>query len=121
MTILIAKGVNFPSPTSLEWGIQDIVKADRNTKGNIVVDWINTKRKLMVNYAFLTQEQCALVLSTLQATKSTFLFPVTYTDPLLNAVVSNKKFYAGDRTGAVMDVRNGVIRYKDIKFDLIEE
>jgi hypothetical protein len=44
---------------------------------------------------------------------------VTYMDPETDSYKTGS-FYSGDRSVGMLDFQNGVPRYKDIKFDLIE-
>jgi hypothetical protein len=117
MAILTVAGVAFPTPTELTVNIKDITKADRNARGDLIAERINTKRTLEVSYKFLSAADTKTVLSTIQAS---FFFKVTYTDPETNSP-REATFYAGDRAAPMMDVRGGVIRYKDVKFNFIEK
>lgn len=116
MAILTVAGVAFPSPTDMQVGINDIVKADRNTNGTMIAERVATKRKLEISYKYLSAADTKTVLSTIQAS---FFFSVQYTDPLTGATRTGT-FYAGDRSAGVMDVRAGVPRYQDVKFNFIE-
>lgn len=115
MAVITVGGVDFPSPSDIKIGVQDINKADRNTKGTMILERITTKRKLDLSWKFMTAANLAIVLNAVSGT----FFTVTYTDPVTNALRTGT-FYAGDRTVGVMDIRAGVTRYEDIKFNLIE-
>ena len=105
-----------PAPSELKVGVQDIVKAERNTKGNMIKEMIATKAKLEISYKFLSAAQISTVFTAVGAN----FFTVTYLDPVTNAN-RTATFYSGDRTAGVMDFINGVPRYNDVKFNLIEK
>lgn len=109
------EGVGIPTPTEYQVGIMDLVHAERNAAGNLVKDIIATKRKIELSWNYLSKEDTSKVLKLV----SSNFFTVEYIDPQ-----ENKKrtgfFYCGDRHVGALDYRNGNIRYKDIKFNLIE-
>ncbi|WP_010498548.1 DUF6711 family protein [Paenibacillus elgii] len=116
MAAIIKVGnVELPSPSDMQIAIQDIKKAERNAKGNLISELITTKRKIELSWSFLTATQ----LQTLLTAVAPNTFSVTYLDPLTNASRTGT-FYAGDRKVGVIDFRAGVPRYKEIKFNLIE-
>jgi hypothetical protein len=105
-----------PTPSELSVDIMDVSKAERNARGDMIIERITTKRKIAIKYNFLTREDMALVLNAV----SPVFFDVTYIDPILNAV-RTATFYVGDRSVGFLDFLNEVARYKDISFDLIEK
>lgn len=115
MSLLKINGVDMPTPSSMSLGIQDIVKAERNARGTMIIEKIATKRKIDLQWAFLTPAQ----LSSLLTAVSSSFFSVTYTDIQTNSTRTGT-FYAGDKNAGVMDYINGVLRYKDVKFNVIE-
>lgn len=108
-------GVEIPTPTTYVVGIEDLSNAERNAKGDIIIDRIGTKRKIELSWNYLSREDLALVLQKV----APVFFQVEYIDPQTNSKRVGT-FYSGGRTAAALDYRNGVIRYKDIKFNLIE-
>jgi hypothetical protein len=108
-------GVEIPSPSEFNIGIQDISKSERNASGTMIMEIITTKRKLELSYKYLTKDQLASLLS---AINSAF-FTVTYTDPEDNAE-KTITCYKGDRTCGVLDFQNSIPRYKDVKVNFIE-
>ncbi|MFD1953741.1 DUF6711 family protein [Paenibacillus thailandensis] len=115
MALIEIDGKTLPSPSDINFGIQDISKAERNANGTMIIERIATKRKIELSWTYLSPTQLAQVLS---AVKPVF-FDVTYTDPETNAE-RTATFYCGDRSVGVMDFINGNLRYKSIKFSLIE-
>lgn len=108
-------GIAVPTPSDYQVGIMDISKAERNAAGTIVIDRIATKRKLELSWKYLTKED----LSKLFKAVSPVFFMVEYIDPE-DDILKTGYFYAGDRKAGALDYINGKIRYKDIKFNLIE-
>lgn len=108
-------GAIIPTPSDYTVGIMDISKAERNARGNLIIERIATKRKLEFSWNYLSKED----LSRLLKLVSPVFFKVDYIDPQENTW-KNGTFYVGDRKVGALDYRNGNIRYKDIKFNLIE-
>ncbi|SYX85890.1 DUF6711 family protein [Paenibacillus alvei] len=108
-------GVELPTPSDYNVGIQDISKAERNARGTMIIERIATKRKLELAWKYLSKEQLQVVLNAI----SPVFFNVEYLDPQTGSRRSGS-FYAGDRTVGAMDYLNGNIRWKDIKFNVIE-
>ena len=108
-------GAAIPAPSDLIVGIMDISKAERNAAGTMVIDRIATKRKLELSWKYLPKEDVSRVLRLV----SPVFFEVEYIDPQDNTKRTGV-FYCGDRSVGALDYKNGVIRYKDIKFNLIE-
>lgn len=108
-------GVELPTPSGYNVGIQDISKAERNANGTMIIERIATKRKLEVAWEYLSQEELSRVLTLV----SPVFFAVEYIDPQ-EGTKKTGTFYAGDRTPKAMDFKNGKIRWKDINFNLIE-
>jgi hypothetical protein len=108
-------GVVIPTPGDYQVGIMDLVHAERNAAGNLVKDIIATKRKIELSWKYLSKEDTSKVLKLV----SSNFFTVEYIDPQENTRKTGM-FYCGDRHVGALDYRNGNIRYKDIKFNLIE-
>jgi hypothetical protein len=108
-------GVVIPTPSDYTVGIMDLSKAERNARGDMIIERIATKRKIEMSWNYLTKEQ----LSNLFNLVSPVFFEVEYIDPQDNGIKTGT-FYAGDRKAGALDYKNGVIRYKDISFNVIE-
>ena len=113
--MLKINGAVIPAPSDFIVGIMDISKAERNAAGTMVIDRIATKRKLELSWKYLSKEDVSRVLTLV----SPVFFEVEYPDPQTNTKRTGV-FYCGDRSIGTLDYKNGVIRYKDIKFNLIE-
>lgn len=115
MALLQIDGVNILAPTDLQIGIMDLSKAERNANGTMIIERIATKRKLELQYNYLTRTQLAELLTLV----SPVFFQLQYTEPQTDALRTGT-FYCGDRSVGLIDVINGEPRYKDIKFNFIE-
>ena len=108
-------GILLPIPSDYIVSIMDISKAERNAAGTMVIERIATKRKIELAWKYLDRTELSNVLKLV----SPVFFTVDYIDPEDNAWKTGT-FYCGDRTIGALDYRNGNIRWKDIKFNLIE-
>jgi hypothetical protein len=115
MALVTINSVAIPTPTEFQIGYFDISKAERNASGKMIIERIATKTKLFLTYAFLTREEMSKLLLTIAPTSYT----VTYFDAQNNQMRSGV-FYCGDRQLGFLDYFNGVPRYKDFTFNLIE-
>lgn len=115
MSVLTIGSTEVASPSEMQVGVMDISKAERNARGTLIKEKIATKQKLELGWKFLTAPQLSQILQAIDAN----FFSVTYLDPVTNSTKTGT-FYVGDRNVGVMDIRNGAVRYKDIKFNLIE-
>lgn len=115
MALLSISGVALPTPTEVSFGVYDISKAERNANGTMLIERITTKKKISVTYAFVTKEQMSTILKLVEPV----FWDVTYIDPVTSNTVTGS-FYCGDRNLGMVDFVNGVPRYKDLSFELIE-
>ncbi|WEG14009.1 hypothetical protein PU629_06470 [Pullulanibacillus sp. KACC 23026] len=115
MALITVGGVELTTPSDLQPGIQDISKAERNARGTMIIERIATKKTLDLSYSYLNASDLSAVLTAV----SPVFFNVTYLDPVTNSFVTSS-FYCGDRTMGMISYVNGVPRYKDVKFTLIE-
>lgn len=113
--MLTFNGIPVPTPSEYLWGIYDISEAERNARGNMLIERINTKRKLELMWRHLGKHELQQLLELVSATT----IAVSFQDPQTGAVRTGT-FYCGDRTVGALDYRNGQVRWKDIKFNLIE-
>ncbi len=115
MALLTIGGVAMPTPNEMSVGYMDTSKAERNARGNLIIERINTKRKLTISYSYIEQDDAKTLLNAVSPT----YFNVTFLNPITNTFVT-ASMYAGDRQIGMIDYKNGVARYKDCSFDLIE-
>ncbi|MGI6071372.1 MAG: DUF6711 family protein [Blautia sp.] len=115
MALIKINGVDIHAPSEYSVGIQDISKAERNANGTIIIERIATKRKIELSWKYLDRAS----LSTIFNAVADVFFTVEYIDPQDNATKIGT-FYCGDRKAGLIDFKNGIPRYKDVSFNLIE-
>jgi hypothetical protein len=115
MALVMINGVALPTPTEFQVGIMDISKAERNANGMMIIERVATKRKLFLTYSYATASDASAIL---KAVSPTF-YTVTYQDPQ-DRTMKSGSFYCGDRNIGMVDYINGIPRYKDLTFNLIE-
>ena len=108
-------GVVIATPSDYSVGIQDLSKAERNAAGTMIIERIATKRKLELSYAYLDKP----TLSALLTAVSPVFFTVEYPDPQDGALKTGT-FYCGDRKAGMIVYNNGIPKWKDIQFSLVE-
>lgn len=113
--MISVNGNQIATPAQLQIGIMDLSKAERNANGNLIIERVNTKRKLELSYNYLSASALSTLLNAISATT----FSVTYPDAQTGASRTGT-FYVGDRTAGAIDFQGGIVRYKDIKFNFIE-
>lgn len=109
--------VTIPTPSTYNISVLDISKAERNAKGEMILEIIATKRKLELSYNYLSNSDLSTLLS--RFTGNTF-FTVHYPDTVTGAEKSGT-FYVSDRKSEAIDYQNGVPRWKGISFSLVEK
>lgn len=114
--MLTIGGQTIPTPSDYTVGIQDISKAERNARGDMIIERIATKRKLELAWKHLSKSDLQRVFSAV----SPVFFSVSYVDPQTDSTQTGM-FYSGDRSVGALDYVGGDIRWKDIKFNLIEK
>lgn len=115
MALIIIDGVEIPAPIDYQVGIQDISKAERNAKGEIIIERIATKRKIEMSWGILTKEEMEKLLNAVNPV----FFNVKYIDPQEGGTKSGT-FYCGDRTSTGVAFIKGNMIYKNAKFNIIE-
>lgn len=108
-------GVELPAPSTYTVSIQDISKAERNANGTMIIERIATKRKIELTWKYLSGANLSGLLNLV----SPVFFSVQYIDPE-DGGLKNGTFYSGDRSSSGITYKNGVMHWKDIKFNLIE-
>lgn len=108
-------GVTLPSIVKYDVGIMDIVKATRNTLGDMNIEVIATKRKIELDLTRLSSDEISQVLNLV----STPPFSVKYQDPKDNGLRTGM-FYSGDRKIAGLMLYKGKMEWKNLVFNIIE-
>lgn len=109
-------GQSIPAPTDYAVSVLDIDSGTARTASGLMVrKRIAVKRKLELAWKFLTKAELAEVLNAV----SPVYVVVRYVDAQTGSTKTGT-FYAGDRNAGALDYSNGQIRWKDVKFNLIE-
>lgn len=115
MSLITINGVNVPTPATYDVGVQDVSNAQRNAQGKMIIERICTKKTITLSWVYLSASDLSTIL---QAVAPTF-YNVTYLDPVTNSNITSS-FYCGDRALGLIDFQNGIPRYQNVKFELIE-
>lgn len=104
-------------PSKMSFGIQDVSASDagRDQSGYMHKDLISRKYKIELEWWCPSRQETARILTAVEPE----YFPVTFTDPMTNTVVT-KTFYVGDRTAPVQMWGDDRQFYSSVKFNLIE-
>lgn len=113
--IIKVNGVTLPAPTKYDVGIMDIIKATRNTLGDMTIEVIATKRKIELDLSMLNSFEVSQVLKLVSAPP----FSVEYRDPQDNSMRTGM-FYSGDRKSSGLNFTNGKMEWKSLTFNIIE-
>jgi hypothetical protein len=116
MALISINGVDLPTPSEYTPSIMDLSKAERNVRGEMLIERIAIKRKIELGWATLTGAQYSQILNAVDPV----FFSVSYFDPKSNGMKTGT-FYCGDRQAPMMRFDNGVASWKDVKFDLVEK
>jgi hypothetical protein len=108
-------GVKIATPDVFNVSLEDIVKAERNCGGTIVIDRIATKRKLELSWTYLPSEDMTTLLSAV----ANVFFQVSYPDPL-TGTERTATFYAGSKSSEGLMYKEGKMTWKGLKFNMIE-
>lgn len=117
-TLAVNGSYNFPCPSSMTWGKQDISDSDSGRAqytGLMYKNKIAEKIKLELSWKALNQEDTHNVLV---AFKDEY-FDVTYYDPL-EGRNTTKTFYCGDMSAPVYSWYQGGKIYNEVSFNIIE-
>ncbi|OMF35323.1 hypothetical protein BK133_11165 [Paenibacillus sp. FSL H8-0548] len=104
-----------PTPSKYTPGLKDVGESKRNARASMLRQIIAKKITFDLSWTYLNAEDTAKVLTAVDAAS----FVVTFLDPKTNTF-KTLSFYASDRSLEILDFINGVARYKELKFTIIE-
>lgn len=114
--LITINGVHY-TPSSYTVSIMDIDQDSvRTADGTMQRNRVATKRKIELTYKGLDKAEIALLLNALSA----LFLEVKYIDPIDNDLRTGT-FYSGDKKVEGMDYIDGVIRWKNVSFNLVEK
>lgn len=114
--MLEINNIPIPTPSSFQVGIMDLSKAERNAKGDMLIDRVATKRKIELKWNYVEGGQLSKLL---QLVNKVYFF-VKYPDPMTGKF-ETKTFYVGDRNSGMYSYRDGKPVWNDISFNFIEK
>lgn len=109
-------GTQIKTPSEYQLGIMIISKSERNAKGEMISEFIAKKRKIELQWNYLSGSEAKLIESLV---KNTMFFSVQY--PEIDGTMTTKTMYSGDFILKTIDYRDGVIRWKDVPLSLVEK
>lgn len=121
MAVLWFDGKAMPTPSEISVTKEPVwsSNAGRGSTGKFIGDIVCYKFKIQIKWATLSQEQTALINSTI--TSSAF-FDAKFIDPTdSEGKYTTKTVYAGTPTYPVYSYVDGLPRYKGVAVDLIEQ
>lgn len=114
---LSVNGVSLKTPKTFSVGIQAVDgDSGRNAKGDMVRDYITTKRKLDIEWGPLTDSEISTILKAV----SGVFFSVTYPDPMEGKMLT-KTFYVGDRTSPTYSWNDKLPKWEKLSMSFIEQ
>lgn len=118
MAFLEIDGNDMPTPSGLEWGLQDISPSDsgRTQDGKMHKEIVAQKRTLKCTW---NNPSPAEVSKILKAVNASVYLNIRYHDAMENKKMT-KTFYVGDRSAPMKIWTTKNKRYSQLAFDFIE-
>lgn len=116
--IAVNGNYDFPCPSSMTWGKQDISKSSSGRSqytGRMNKEKLVEKRKWTLQWNGVTKEKAHAILNTFKDE----YFNVTVYDPL-EGEITTKEYYCGDMTAPVYVWFKNNQAYQNVAFDIIE-
>ncbi len=109
-------GVTIKTPKKFTAGIQGVDgDSGRNAKGDMVRDYITTKRKMDLEWGPLTDAEISPILKAVMPV----FFEVTYPDPMEGGIVT-QTFYVGDRSSPAYSWHDKLPKWEGLTMSFIE-
>ncbi|WP_430599368.1 DUF6711 family protein [Enterococcus sp. DIV0179] len=113
---LQVNGTNVKTPKKFVVGIQAIDgESGRNANGDMIRDYITTKRKLDLEWPPLTDSEISTLLKSVMSP----FFQVTYPDPMEGKIIT-KTFYVGDRNSPTYSWNDKLPKWEGLSMNFIE-
>jgi len=109
--------VECPTPSSMDWGLQDVSAADSGRTDDTKMHKNRIGQKVKWSLVWMTKKP-DVVSTILQLFDPEYIY-VRYSDPKHNRLVT-KEFYVGDRSAPVKQWVVGGRLYESVSFDIIE-
>jgi hypothetical protein len=117
ITLCVANNVDLtPYISSFSHKYADLdVNTSRNTKGTMIRNRIAVKNTVSLQFADLTSRETPKIYSAMSAPS----FSVTFQSPVTGGLVT-KQMYVSDRTNPIGVIKNNVIHWIGLSFELVE-
>ena len=104
--------------SGLKVGFEVLLSSDsgRNAAGDNVVDIVNRKDKIYVNFIPMNEEQMAALLTAVQP----YVVEVSYRNPQTNSLKENVRCYIGTPEPEYYRIIDGKILYKPMSLNFIQ-
>lgn len=113
-------GIDIPAPSSIEFQLEHIDEAERNSLGNMLIDGVNVKQRLQFSWKYLSVAQAQTIFEQVSSVTQRIVEIEDYPSPLTGNLESGN-FYTGGKQAGSMQILNGnAIGYRDITFNAIE-
>lgn len=117
--MLKINNVAIPTPSKYTYNRLNVTKnSERNANGDLVTEFIASKRKVEVTWDYLTQDEWKDLLAKISGA-SNFFFTFEYFDGEDGALKTGT-FYAGDRRSEAIDYQGGEIRWRNLSISFVE-
>lgn len=114
---LSVNGVRLKTPKKFSVGIQAVDgDSGRNANGDMVRDYITTKRKMDIEWGPLTDGEISTILNAVMGV----FFSVTYPDPMSGGMLT-KTCYVGDRTSPSYSWNDKLPKWEGLTMSFIEK
>ena len=117
--MITVNGVELPQVTEIQNQDFTIANSARNSNGNMMHDYINTKQKVIVLFGIVTEDERKAIYAVISAEAGLNL-SVTYHDTTFGNYVT-LNMYVGDRSARILAVKAGVpTHWTDLTLSFIE-
>lgn len=117
MAMLYVNGKQIKTPSTLEWGLQDILGGDSGRTQDAVMhnNRISQKRKLSLSWNNPTKEEASAILKSFNSEYVEIKYP-----DAMSGAEETRTFYVGDRSAPMKTWTVNQRRYSSISFELNE-
>lgn len=113
---LSINGVTIKTPQKFQVDIQAIDgESGRNANGDMIRDYITTKRKIELSWGPLSDKEIAPILKSVMSP----FFSVTYPDPM-DGSMATRTFYVGDRSIPAYSWHDKLPKWEGLSMNFVE-
>jgi hypothetical protein len=113
-------GVTVRLPSSIKVDIEHIDQAERNAKGDILIDGIAVKRKLTFNWNYLSVAEAKTIFENTSIVATRIIAVTDYPDPVTGSLAT-RNMYTSTKSGEAMKMGTGMtIGWRNVSLNCIE-